>query len=38
MRGLLMALLALDLPGFAGGDRARLLSTKSPAKTTVKTV
>lgn len=41
MRGLLMALFAIDFPGHnaAGRDRARLRSTKTPAnKTTTKTV
>ncbi|WP_274609260.1 hypothetical protein [Mesorhizobium sp. L-8-3] len=40
MRGLLMALFAVDFPGHAGeSDRARLRSTKTPAKkTTTKTV
>jgi hypothetical protein len=40
MRGLLMALFAVDFPGHAeGSDRSRLRSTKTPAKkTTTKTV
>ncbi len=40
MRGLLMALFAVDFPGHAGGsDPARLRSTTTPAKkTTTKTV
>lgn len=40
MRGLLMALFAVDFPGHAAGrDRARLRTTKTPAnKTTTKTV
>lgn len=44
MRGLLMALFSFDFPGHglnahAGRDRARSLSTKTPAtKTTAKTV
>ena len=37
MRGLLMALIALDFPGHgASADRARLRSAKAPAKTTSK--
>lgn len=37
MRGLLMALFALDFPGHAAsGDRAHLRFTKTPAKTTTK--
>jgi len=39
MRGLLMALFALDFPGHAAGRRRALFgSTKTKAKTTVKTV
>jgi hypothetical protein len=40
MRGLFMALFAVDFPGHArASDRARLRSTKTPAnKTTTKTV
>ena len=43
MRGLLMALFAFDFPGhghnaFGGSDRASVRSTKTPAKTTTKTV
>ena len=39
MRGLLMALFALDFPGHsAGRERASIRSTKAMAKTTTKTV
>lgn len=39
MRGLLMALFAVDFPGHAAGRRrASLRSTKTMAKTTAKTV
>jgi hypothetical protein len=39
MRGLLMALIALNFPGHAAsGDRSRFRFTKTPAKTTTKTV
>lgn len=40
MRGLLMALFAVDFPGHsAGGDRSRFRFTKTPAeKTTATTV
>ena len=39
MRGLVLAFLAFDFTGAAGGsDGARSLSSKTAAKTTVKTV
>ena len=43
MRGLLMAFLAYDFPGYgdrspAGRGRARIATTKTTAKTTVTTV
>ena len=39
MRGLLMALFAFDFPGHGSGrGRAFILSTKTTAKTTTKTV
>lgn len=38
MRGLLMALFALDLPGFAGSAGMRGSHPKTTAKTTTKTV